>query len=122
MTLSAVRQELKEDLASLGWITFDHIPSGVTPPVVLIGVGDPYLEEGDTFSATEMLVHIEIFAIPEPATNARVTDKMDEMISAIVLNTADWHLDGVSAPFITTLNNSQFLACRISLSRVINLI
>lgn len=85
---------------------------------MLIGAGDPYLEPSDVVGRPdEFFIHLRLFAVAETAENGVITQALDNMITTIVLNFADWNFEEVSEPFMTNFNNAPFLACRISVAR-----
>lgn len=120
-TLTEAREDLADGLSGLGFTVYDHVPGSIVTPCALISTGDPYVEEGDTFNDTEMKVNLEIFVITGTSTNATATKALDALITKVIFHTAEWHLDGASAPFVSTVNGSDYLTCRLALSKITNL-
>lgn len=120
--LTAVRNELTEQLEAAGFKVMGHVPSQITPPLIIIGAGDPYVEETDTgYSRSQMVVNLEVWLIAGQATNAKQTQTLDSMIEEVVLNLGEWTLAGVSAPSQYQVNQSLYLACQMAVSNQFNL-
>lgn len=121
MSLTDVRLQVVEDLESAGLVVEDHVPERVTPPLVLISTGEPYLEEADSFNNTEFVCHLELFLVAETATNSAATKALDQMIETVILNLGDWTIDSVGAPSMYNANDSVYLGSRVSISNTITL-
>jgi hypothetical protein len=119
--LTELRAELRADLAGAGLQVFDFVPTGFKPPAVLITPGDPYVEFGDLMSPISMRVHLEAVLVAGTGPNDQVITRLDSMLTTFILNTAEWHFDGASAPFSTIEGASNFLALRATVSRVFDL-
>lgn len=119
--LTEARIGVAADLDAAGLNVVDHIPAKVTPPMVIIGTGDPYVVQGDTFSATEFVVRLELFCIAGTAVNSAATKALDGMISKVIFHLGDWDIEGVSAPYMAAANDAQFLTSRITVTNTIEI-
>lgn len=118
MNLTETRQDLANALVALGYPVKDHVPEQISPPVILISTGDPYVENTDTFSRTQKQLHLELFLVAESGENVKKIEKLEDMIQDVIitLTNEDWKFTGASAPFETTINQSIYLASRITAS------
>lgn len=126
MELTEARVSVVEDLQNVGLTVKDHVPAKVVPPLVIIGTGDPYLEESETFrgynqNGSDFVVRLELFVITGTATNSAATKTLDEMIQKVIFNLGEWKIDGVSAPYMATANDAVYLTSRISISNTITI-
>lgn len=121
MNLTETRQQVAADLRDAGLKVKDHIPAKVVPPLVILGTGDPYVEEGSTFANTNMVVNLELFCVVGTQPNAEAMNALDEMIETVIFNLGDWSVAGVSAPFMASANDAQYLTSRISINNTFEL-
>lgn len=121
MRLSEVAASVAEDLQAAGLKTSDFVPPKVVPPLVIIGTGDPYVEEGKTYNQSEFVVHLELFCVTGTATNSAATTALNEMIETVIFNLGDWTIDGVSAPYMASANDAQYLTARVSITKTITI-
>ena len=119
MSLQQERIGLKDSLESSGLIAVEFITSRVNPPVALVSASDPYIDEGPVYST--YTVNYDITLITSVATNEVATNSLDDMIEKAFLATTEWNIDGVGAPFILEVNNAQYLAARMAVSRTIEI-
>ena len=66
--ITVTRAELKLDLTAAGLNVTETIPDRVTPPVVIINSGSPYLTVASVGS--EYLLNLELVLVAATATNA----------------------------------------------------
>lgn len=117
--LADTRAALKADLEGLGLRVLDYLPETVTPPVVLIGAGDPYVTlTGYGSSAT---VNVELFLMVKAGDNSVTTDQLDAMIVTIMSHEFGWQIGDASQPFQGRYGSAQYLTASIPLSKSIDL-
>lgn len=121
MSLQEARQQVAADLQEVGLNVRSFIPAKVTPPIVIMGTGDPYVEQGNTYDPTQFVCHLELFVIAGTSDNEAALGKLEAMIETVIFNLGDWHIDGVSSPFMATANDGQYLTSRISISNTITI-
>ena len=120
MKLSDIAASVANDLKSVGLKVSDSVPAKVVPPLVIIGTGDPYVEQGGTFGS-DFLVHLELFLVTGTATNSAATAALNNMIQTVIYNLGDWEIKGVSAPYMATANDSYYLTSKISITNTIEI-
>ena len=120
MRLADVAGNVAADLRSLGFKVADSVPAKVVPPLVIIGTGDPYVEQGGTFGSV-FLVHLELFLVTGTATNSVATAALNNMIETVIYNLGDWEIKGVSAPYMATANDAYYLTSKISITNSIEI-
>lgn len=121
MNLSEAATSVADDLKEVGLKVSDFVPAKVVPPLVIIGTGDPYVEADNTFGRESFVVHLELFCVTGTATNSAATKSLNEMIEKVIFNLGDWSIEGVSAPYMATAGDSQFLTSRISIQNTIEI-
>ena len=121
--ITDARIDVAAGLTDAGMHIIDHIPGRVAPPVVLIGTGDPYLQQLDanTFDATQFQLRLELFAIAGTATNEVAIAQLETMVEQIIINLGDWTIENVSPPFMASANDAQYLTSRITITNQITL-
>lgn len=112
--ITLAKEQFKDYLVSAGYRVSEFIPERITPPVIVIASGSPYLEPASI--ASEYLMNLEITLVAATATNKVATEKLDEMIEG-VLNAlpAFARLKNVATPQILTVNNADYLAADLVL-------
>ena len=114
MALSELRQEVATALEGAGLKTVSYIPERISPPIVLISAGSPYVEEQNTQFNT-FLVRLELTIVAGTATNAVATDNLDGLIEQAIVCLGGWTVE-VSQPFMLSANNANYLAARITIT------
>lgn len=124
MNLTETRQALATALAA-DYPVKDHVPEQISPPVILISTGDPYVEkdEDNTFDKTEFTANIELILVAGSGDNIKKIETLEAMIedSIVILVNEGWKFSGASAPFEATSNQSIYLASRVAASKEFNL-
>ena len=77
-TLASARKEIKVVLDQAGYTVWSFIPERVTPPVVVLEPGSPYMNEGDAF--TLFVCRFDLILLAATATNSKATEDLDQMI------------------------------------------
>lgn len=119
--LTNARVGVAEDLTNAGLRVVDHLPERITPPLVVIGLGDPYVEESDSFDNTEFVVRLSLGLIVGASTNAVASRAIDTMIETVLFNLGDWTIDNVEQPGLRSYHDSLFLTSIIDISNTINI-
>ena len=108
------KAELALDLTNAGIKVLDYVPERIVPPIVIVNVASPYLTP-NTISR-EFVMSLELVAIAATATNKQATEKLDELISDVIVALPNYaNLRNVLAPYNMQTNNAEYLAANIYL-------
>lgn len=112
--VGAAKAELALTLQAASLDVYDYIPARVTPPVIVIRSGSPYITPSSV--GQEYLVNLELQVIAGFADNESTTDDLDDLIEAALLALpADAGLKDVSQPYTLVANGNDYLAATIGL-------
>lgn len=118
--LGAAKAELALTLQEAGLDVYDYIPERVTPPVVVIRSGSPYIQPSSVGS--EYLVNLELVVVAGFATNETSTDDLDDLIEQTVLAIpSDAGFTNVSQPYTLVMNGNDYLATTIGIDLQISI-
>jgi hypothetical protein len=118
--VGAAKAELALTLQAAGLDVYEYIPERVTPPVVVIRSGSPYMTPSSV--GQEFLVNLELQVIAGFATNETTTDDLDDLIEATInALPADAGFKDVSQPYTLVINNNDFLATTIGIDLQISI-
>lgn len=121
--LTATRSELAARLAEgTGFTAHPFLPARITPPVVAVLPGSPYLTSGETFGTFR--VALDGYLIVSAINNATGTKSLDAAITGAVIAAVngDWSVDSVSEPFaFDAKTGTQYLAVIVSANKRIEL-
>lgn len=117
--IQAVRRALAGSLRDAGFRVYDHVPESLSPPCVVLQAADPYVTQGETFG-DDWEINLAVFAMVKSGSNERQFNDLDDMLSKLLPHfegdTGEpWSVE-VSAPISWTVNNNDFLGCRIAAS------
>lgn len=124
MGLQDRRDDIVTAVKGAGYKIENHAPSRITPPIVVLVPGDPYvssLGEDDTFSTTEFLCRFTLNLIVATGSNSKETTDLDNMIQDVIGALGGWGIENVAAPFIATVGDSQYFATTLTISSPFNL-
>jgi len=112
--ITTAKAQFAAVLTSAGFRVSEYVPERVTPPVVIISSGTPYLTPASI--KAEYLMNLEVTLVAATASNKQATEKLDEMV-ADVLNALPPYarLANVAQPHILTTNNAEYLATDLML-------
>jgi hypothetical protein len=118
--VGAAKAELALTLQAEGLDVYDYIPERVTPPVVVIRPGSPYLAPSSI--GQEFLVNLELVVVSGFATNETSTDDLDDLIEATIKAIpADAGFRDVSQPYTLVMNGNDYLATTIGIDLQISI-
>ena len=118
--VGAAKAELALTLQAAGLDVYDYIPERVTPPVIVIRAGSPYMTPSSV--GQEFLVNLELQVIAGFATNETTTDDLDDLIEdTIKALPADAGFRDVSQPYTLVVNGNDFLASTIGVDLQISI-
>lgn len=110
--ITAAKVEFKLDLVAGGLNVQDYVPERITPPIVIINSGVPYLRP-DSLSQ-EYVLNLELVCVAATATNKMATEKLDELLEAVI-NALPGYARMIQAgqPFNLQTNNTEYLAVSV---------
>ena len=73
--ITAAKVEFKLDLVAGGLNVMDYVPERITPPIVIINSGVPYLRPASLGS--EYILNLELVLVAAQATKKMATYKLD---------------------------------------------
>jgi len=119
--ITDARQQLRDDLITAGLNVVEYIPERITPPVVVINAGSPYLDVKSV--ANQYRLNLELVLVASTATNQQASEKLDELISDVLAAIPDYAvlIGGVGQPYGLGTGNADYLSANISVNLVITL-
>lgn len=110
--ITAAKVEFKLDLSAAGINVQDYVPERITPPIVIINIGSPYLEPSSL--GKEYSMNLELVCVAATATNKMATEKLDELLESVI-NALPGYARMISAgqPFNLQTNNTEYLAVSV---------
>jgi hypothetical protein len=119
--INASKVEFKLELTEAGLNVLEYIPERVTPPVVIINSGQPYLQ---TAQFGEWSLGLELVLVASTATNKKATENLDQLIEN-VLNAIEpltyVRISSVNQPYNLQTNNAEYLATSLTVQLDITL-
>lgn len=107
-------------LQEAGLNVFSYVPGRITPPVVVIRQGSPYLQPSTL--GNEYLLGLELVVLATTAVNEVATEALDEALQTLLNALPNYaYLDSVGQPQIFTENNAEYLGAVVSLKLEITL-
>lgn len=110
--ITAAKVEFKLDLTAGGLIVSDYVPERITPPIVIINSGTPYLRPSTI--GNEYVLNLDLVCVAATATNKMATEKLDELLESVI-NAMPGYARVISAgqPFNLQTNNTEYLAVTV---------
>lgn len=110
--ITAAKVEFKLDLQAAGLKVSDFVPERITPPIVIINNGTPYLQPSSL--SKEYTLNLELICVAATATNKMATEKVDELLEAVI-NALPGYARMLSAgqPYNLQTNNTEYLAVSV---------
>jgi hypothetical protein len=116
------KAEFALDLTNAGLDVLDYVPERITPPIVIISSGSPYLVAETV--GREFRLGLNLTLVASTATNEEATEALDELIADTVtaLTSLDYViLKTVNPPYRLAANNAEYLASDLNLDLSITL-
>ncbi len=119
--ITEAREQLRDDLQAAGLNVVEFIPARITPPVVIIAAGSPYLEARSL--ADQYTLNLELTLVAQNATNEQATEKLDDLIEAVLAALPAYAVlnGGIGQPYGLGTNNADYLSANIPLNLVITI-
>ena len=106
--------EVKEVLEGAGMTVSDYLPERVSPPLAIISPGEPFVEEGQTF--TTFGIRLDVVLVAGRASNEVSTTELYDLIEQAVFNLGDWSIERVARPYALEANGVQYLATTVQIN------
>jgi len=120
--ITVSKAEFALSLQEFGLDVLDYVPGRITPPVVIITAGTPYLEPS-TLKRNYQL-NLECICVAMTADNEQATEGLDKLVSDLLnaLETLSYvEFISVASPYTLTANNAEYLAANVSVNLLITL-
>jgi hypothetical protein len=120
--ITASKAEFALDLQTAGLDVLDYVPERITPPIVIITSGSPYLVPETVGNEYRLALNLTLVA--STATNEEATEALDQLIADTVnaVSTLGYVvLKTVNPPFRLAANNAEYLASELTLDLSITL-
>lgn len=120
ITLS--KAEFALSLTNAGLDVLDYVPERITPPIVIITSGSPYLVAETV--GREFRLGLNLTLVASTATNEEATEALDELIADTVTAVTSLGyviLKTVNPPYRLSANNAEYLASDLNLDLSITL-
>jgi hypothetical protein len=116
----AAKAELALTLQEAGLDVYDYIPERVTPPVVVIRSGSPYIAPSSVGSTYDL--NLELVIVAGFATNETTIDDLDDLIEQTLLAIpSDAGVGSVASPYLLVMNGNDHLATTINVDLQISI-
>ena len=110
--ITLAKQEFQLDLDAEGINVLEYVPERIVPPIVIINVAPNYLTPNSLSKEYEM--NLELVAVAATATNKQASEKLDELIEAVILALPAYaQLLRVASPYNLQTNNAEYLAANL---------
>lgn len=120
--ITATKAEFRLDLDNAGLNVLDYVPGRITPPLVVITNGAPYISSGTL--GGEYLLALDCVAIAARADNETATEELDGLLASLLTAIEPLEyaaLTGVGQPYTLTTNNTEYLAANVSVNILMTL-
>lgn len=120
-SITEARELLRDDLIAAGLNVVEFIPARITPPIVIISAGSPYLEARST--ANQYKLNLELVLVAQNATNEQATAKLDDLIEEVLAALPAYAVlnGGIGQPYGLGTNNADYLSANVSLNLIITI-
>lgn len=111
--ITAAKAEFALDLQAADLIVVDYVPERITPPVIIINAGIPYLRPSSIGS--EYVLNLELVLVAATATNKTATERLDALLEAVLLAMPGYaRVIQAGQPYNLQTNNTEYLAVNVS--------
>jgi hypothetical protein len=120
--ITVSKAEFALDLTNAGLDVLDYVPERITPPIVIITSGSPYLVAETV--GREFRLGLNLTLVASTATNEEATEALDELIADTVTAVTSLGyviLKTVNPPYRLAANNAEYLASDLNLDLSITL-
>ena len=112
-TLKDVRDEISVQLGTAGVSCYGYVPERVNTPAAIVEAGNPYMEQGETF--TDFVVRMNVVLLVGTKTNENATNELDQLICTAVDVLETFDIESVNTPEAFDVNGVQYMGVRVNL-------
>lgn len=121
-TLTDLRLDVVDALASAGVRAYEYLPEVISPPVALVEPDNPYftLQTGEGVPFGYVRVTLTVFLITGAGSNKTSVHALDDLIEQafVALHVeGDWDVTEVSRPGQVSLNGGSYLGAVMSIQQ-----
>lgn len=118
--LTQARNDVTDLLNAAGLNAYAYMPDRVSPPLVAVQGGTPYVETGNTF--TSNLVRFTVRVVLAPGDAGLRAEELDDMVFAVsdALVDTGWTVT-VNEPGSITVGTAEYPAVDISVEQYLDL-
>jgi hypothetical protein len=110
--ITATKAEFALALTSAGLDVVPYFPARVTPPIVIMQAGTPYLTNATVGHEFNLMLELQCVAMT--ADNEMATEALDQLIEDVVNALPEYAvLKSVGQPFALDVNNAQYLTATV---------
>jgi len=110
--ITAAKIEFKLDLVAAGIIVSDYVPERITPPIVIINNGSPYLTPVSI--SKEYTLNLELVLVAATATNKLATERLDALLQDVIQALPGYaRMISAGQPYNLQTNNTEYLAVSV---------
>ena len=109
------RAALETLLDDAGFNVSAFVPERITPPIAVIEPAGDWIVSGDTYGTFR--VAFDVTLITQTASNAKVTDEIDQQVDDFLNAIADasgFYCGSASAPTYLSVQNADFLSVTLT--------
>jgi len=111
--ITAAKVEFKLDLVAGGLIVSDYVPERITPPIVIINNGSPYLTPVSI--SKEYTLNLELVLVAATATNKTATERLDALLQDVIQALPGYaRMISAGQPYNLQTNNTEYLAVSVN--------
>jgi len=115
--IGTLRQTLAADLGALDVPVLVAWPDRISPPCVIVvpPASASYITSGPTFGS--FTVALDVVALVPHGSPSVALPALETLIEGVLTNSADWALNGVESPGVTTIGAADVLGTVIHLNK-----
>jgi hypothetical protein len=118
--ITASKAEFALVLTEAGLDVYPYVPARITPPVIVIRHGSPYLQPSSV--GNEYSLGLELILLAGTSVNELATETLDQLIQDTLNALPNYAaMDNVTQPQMFTENGADYLGCTISINLDITL-
>ena len=111
--ITAAKVEFKLDLVAAGLIVSDYVPERITPPIVIINNGTPYLQPSSI--SKEYTLNLELVCVAATATNKTASERLDALLQDVIQALPGYaRMITAGQPYNLQTNNTEYLAVSVN--------
>ena len=110
--IATAKTQFKTALVAAGLKVSEFVPEKVTPPIVIIDNGSPYLSPASV--GKEYILNLELKLVASTATNIKRQAQLDQLIEDTINALPRYStLRSVSQPYSLVTNSAEYFAASV---------